>query len=154
MFLGQEDEDEFFDDYIEPKDYLPKRLNPNGSETAPSKYENSELPLIDSMSIPKEEHFLAKMEEVADVPASQEENKIASAVNLLQHNNGGTSESDVAGRMTRENEQPTYNLICNRLEITCKPSPHSLEKVNILQLFSFIFLFYTINPLISLISSL
>merc|ERR1712126_310972 len=125
---GQEEEDEFFDDYIEPKDYLPKRLNPNGSETAPSKYENSELPLIDSMSILKEEHFLAKMEEVADVPASQEENEIASAVNLLQHNNGGTSESDVAGRMTRENEQPTYNLICNRLEITCKPSPHSLEK--------------------------
>ena len=85
------------------------------------------------------------MEEVADVPATQEENKIASAVNLLQDNNGGTSGNGVAGQMIREKEQPTYNLICNRLEITNKSSPHSLGKVNSLQLFSLIFLFYAIT---------
>ena len=85
------------------------------------------------------------MEEVADVPATQEENKIASAVNLLQDNNGGTSGNGVAGQMIREKEQPTYNLICNRLEITNKSSPHSLGKVNSLQLFSLMFLFYAIT---------
>ena len=94
------------------------------------------------ISTPKDEHFLAKMEEVADVPATQEDNKIASAVNLLQDNNGGTSVNDVAGQMIREKEQPTYNLICNTLEITSKSSPHSLGKVNILQLFSLIFLLF------------
>lgn len=129
MLIGQEMEDDFFDDYIEPKDYLPIRLN---STDCGMEQEGSEELAINNSSTLKGDHFLAKMEEVADVPVSAEEVKIASAGNLLQHNDGGISQNDREG-ISQVNGQPNNNLICNRLEIINHSYPYSLGKVKFLK---------------------
>ena len=132
QFLGQEFEDDFFDDYIEPKDYLPKSFKASSYAVETPKTEKvdvEEASITNSTDIHQSGPFLAKMEEVAESPGIQEENKPASAGNLLLQNDCETFTNDTAAKTTQDME-PTNQLICNRLEIKSHASLLNLKKVN------------------------
>lgn len=128
---GEEAEDDFFDDYIEPKDYLPKKLNSSIAtiETYNHNGKNfDELANSDTINTSKEEPFLAKMEGVTEFPVTQEEN-ISITGNPLHQTISENSENSAA-KMTQEEIQPTNQFICNRLEIVNQSHPLNLERVN------------------------
>jgi len=130
---GQEVEDDFFDDYIEPKDYLPKRFHSisDDKELSKGEKEKSAEPAATSKvnQTNLEGPFLGAMEEATESTPKSHVADCASSGNLLQLKNIEQGHVAAHDESLTANDEEINQLICNRFEIESKISPLYLEKV-------------------------
>ena len=135
-FIGKEVEDNFFDDYIEPKDYLPKRFHPTSEDKEISKgeKEKSADPKIVSTrcevnSSNLEGPFLGAKEEVTGSTVKSHVAEFDSSGNLLLSKNIEQGHAAANDESPVARKEPINQLICNRLDIEPHISPLYLGKV-------------------------
>ena len=137
LYSGHEVEDDFFDDYIEPEDYLPKRLITTEEAKENEEYVKGEKEKFVKKTTPENpptigEPFLGQMEEMTVSSASMDVAEDVSAGNLLQ-SKSDDQRQDSSCEPHSSNNETNNDIICNRLEIEMQPrpiySPSVLSKV-------------------------
>ena len=132
--LGHEVEDDFFDDYIEPEDYLPKRL-----QTSEAPKENEEMVKGEKEKITEQDtekrpstttegSFLGEVEEMTESSVRSDLAEDVSAENLLQLKNNDKGQGSLDEPCSSNNDS-INQVICNRLEIETQNSPLYFGKV-------------------------
>ena len=131
--LGQEVDDDLFDDYILPKDYLPKRLSSVSNDVEMSTKGEREKTTEENTTYTENrkisETFLGRVEETTASCNKSDKAQSMPAETLLQPTSIELNSTENSTESTKVHSESANELICNRLEILGQNSPLNFSKV-------------------------
>jgi len=131
--LGQEVDDDLFDNYILPKDYLPKRLASLSNDvemiTKGEREKTTEENITFTENKKISETFLGRVEETTASCNESDKAQSMPAETLLQSTSSELNSTENSTESTKVHSESANQLICNRLEIFRQNSPLNFSKV-------------------------
>ena len=126
-------DDDLFDDYILPKDYLPKRLASLSNDvemiTKGEREKTTEENITCTENKKIGETFLGRMEETTASCNESDKAQSMPADTLLQSTSIELNSTEKSTESTKVHSGSANQLICNRLEILRQNSPINFSKV-------------------------
>ena len=126
-------DDDLFDDYILPKDYLPKRLTSVSDDvemiTKGEREKITEENITCAENKKIGETFLGRMEETTASCNESDKAQNMPADTLLQSTSIELNSTENSTESTKVHSGSANQLICNRLEILRQNSPINFSKV-------------------------
>ena len=126
-------DDDLFDDYILPKDYLPKRLASLSNDvemiTKGEREKTTEENITCTENKKIGETFLGRMEETTASCNESDKAQSMPADTLLQSTSIELNSTENSTESTKVHSGSANQLICNRLEILRQNSPINFSKV-------------------------
>ena len=131
--LGQEVDDDLFDNYILPKDYLPKRLASLSNDvemiTKGEREKTTEENITFTENKKISETFLGRVEETTASCNESDKAQSMPVETLLQSTGSELNSTENSTESTKVHSESANQLICNRLEILRQNSPLNFSKV-------------------------
>ena len=126
-------DDDLFDDYILPKDYLPKRLASLSNDvemiTKGEREKTTEENITFTENKKISETFLGRVEETTASCNESDKAQNMPAETLLQSTSSELNSTENSTESTKVHSESVNQLICNRLEILRQNSPLNFSKV-------------------------
>lgn len=126
-------DDDLFDDYILPKDYLPKRLASLSNDVEMITKGEREKTTEENITFTKNkkisETFLGRVEETTASCNESDKAQSMPAETLLQSTSSELNSTENSTESTKVHSESANQLICNRLEILRQYSPLNFSKV-------------------------
>ena len=132
--LGQEVDDDLFDDYILPKDYLPKRLASLSNDvemiTKGEREKTTEENITFTENKKISETFLGRVEETTASCNESDKAQSIPAETLLQSTSSELNSTENSTESTKVHSESANQLICNRGgQFKCRPRHYFKNKV-------------------------
>ena len=126
-------DDDLFDDYILPKDYLPKRLASLSNDvemiTKGEREKTTEENITFTENKKISETFLGRVEETTASCNDTDKAQSMPVETLLQSTGSELNSTKNSTESTKVHSESANQLICNRLEILRQNSPLNFSKV-------------------------
>ena len=126
-------DDDLFDDYILPKDYLPKRLASISNDvemiTKGEREKTTEENITFTENKKISETFLGRVEETTASCNESDKAQSMPAETLLQSTSSALNSTENLTESTKVHSESVNQLICNRLEILRQNAPLIFSKV-------------------------
>ena len=126
-------DDDLFDDYILPKDYLPKRLASLSNDvemiTKGEREKTTEENITFTENKKISETFLGRVEETTASCNESDKAQSMPVETLLQSTGSELNPTENSTESTKVHSESANQLICNRLEILRQNSPLNFSKV-------------------------
>lgn len=126
-------DDDLFDDYILPKDYLPKRLASLSNDvemiTKGEREKTTEENITFTENKKISETFLGRVEETTASCNDTDKAQSMPVETLLQSTGSELNSTENSTESTKVHSESANQLICNRLEILRQNSPLNFSKV-------------------------
>ena len=126
-------DDDLFDDYILPKDYLPKRLASLSKDvemiTKGEREKTTEENITYTENRKISETFLGRVEETTASCNDTDKAQSMPVETLLQSTGSELNSTENSTESTKVHSESANQLICNRLEILRQNSPLNFSKV-------------------------
>ena len=126
-------DDDLFDDYILPKDYLPKRLASLSNDvemiTKGEREKTTEENITFTENKKISETFLGRVEETTASCNESDKAQSMPAETLLQSTSSALNSTENLTESTKVHSESVNQLICNRLEILRQNAPLIFSKV-------------------------
>ena len=126
-------DDDLFDDYILPKDYLPKRLASLSNDvemiTKGEREKTTEENITFTENKKISETFLGRVEETTASCNDTDKAQSMPVETLLQSTGSELNSTENSTESTKVHSESANQLICNRLEILRQNSPLNYSKV-------------------------